>query len=300
MFTKKTSLIIPTFNRQSFLSKILSQINFLKINFKEIIIIDSSDSKNKKLISNICKIYSVKLYNSLPSASKQRNIGLKKVNKNSEFVMFLDDDISFFSDSFIKMNNFLLKNKNNFNGFGFNLIQKRKKNFLDKIKNTKFINYLNLYSRKPGIITKSGWHTRISNLKNNTKVDWIYTAASIYKLNTVKNIRFSNSFGRYSYLEDLDYSLKIKDRKFVIVSSARFKHPNDIIRNNYNFGIIEIFNRFLIVHRYKLSKKSFFLGAILRTMISFSGFFEGKSKSIFRTFGNIIGILKSLLRLLSH
>lgn len=300
MFTKRTSLIIPTFNRPIFLSKILSQINFLKINFKEIIIIDSSDSKNKKLISNICKIYSARLYKSKPSISRQRNIGLKKVSKNCEFVMFLDDDISFFSNSFTKMNNFLLKNKDNFNGFGFNLIQKKKKNFFDKLKESKFINYLDLYSRKPGIITKSGWHTKISNLKNNTNVDWIYAAASIFKLNIVKNVRFSNSFGKYSYLEDLDYSLKIKNKKFVIVSSARFKHPNDIIRNNYNFGTIEIFNRFLIVQKHKLSIKSFFLGAILRTIISFIGFFHGKPKSIFRTFGNIIGIMKSLLRLLLY
>ena len=47
MFTKKTTLIIPTRNRPNLLKNILIQFIDFKISFYEIIIVDSSNKKNK-------------------------------------------------------------------------------------------------------------------------------------------------------------------------------------------------------------------------------------------------------------
>ena len=43
MFTKKTTLIIPTRNRFNLLVKTLKNLKSLKIKFNEILVIDSSD-----------------------------------------------------------------------------------------------------------------------------------------------------------------------------------------------------------------------------------------------------------------
>ena len=298
MFVQYTSLIIPTRNRNEYLENILRQIKKLHLKFYEILVIDSSDNLIKSSIIKICESYKVRLYHSLPSTSEQRNIGLKKIGKKAKFVMLLDDDIVFFKNSFKEMN-FAIQKYDKFCGFGFNLITKpRKTSFLERIKNHKFAEHLNLYSPKPGVITKSGWQTKIMNLKKDTKVDWVYTAASIFKLNLIKNIRFDTSFGIYSYLEDLDFCLQLHKKKLLIVHKAKFLHPNEIERNNFYFGITEIFNRFIIVKKNKLNLTSFFCGAFIRFLISFVGFLKGNFSFFFRACGNILGIFKSLLNLI--
>ena len=82
MFTKETSLIVPTRNRPAHLRNLLIQLNFFF--FNEIIVVDSSDKINKLQINNICKLFSVKLYHSYPSTSHQRNIGLSKAKKKKQ------------------------------------------------------------------------------------------------------------------------------------------------------------------------------------------------------------------------
>ena len=95
MFTKKTSLIIPTHNRPNFLRQTLKRLLRLNIFFSEIIVVDSSDCKYTKNIKAICTKYKAKLFSSQASTSLQRNIGLNKRDKKNIFVMFLDDDVFF-------------------------------------------------------------------------------------------------------------------------------------------------------------------------------------------------------------
>ena len=129
----KLSIIIPTKDRAE---EIKSTITFLSYNvffFNEIIIIDSSEKKND-LKSYIKKFdFKIKYYNSKPSISLQRNIGLKNIDKNNNFVMFLDDDIKFNKSSLHKMKGFIENNHQKYVGFGFNLITN------DKIKKKEII-----------------------------------------------------------------------------------------------------------------------------------------------------------------
>jgi len=302
MFTKNTSLIIPTRNRNSFLFKTLSQLKKYNIKFQEILVIDSSDKSNKLFNQNICKKFSVKFYHSKPSISLQRNLGLKLRNKRNQFAMFLDDDIFFFKNSFLNMSKIvnLYKKDNNISGFGFNLISNKKKNFLDLIKRSYLIKLMNLYSDKPGVVTKSGWHTIVSNNKSDVLADWFSTQAVIYKSKFIKNIKFSENLGNYSYLEDLDFALKVnKNKKKILVSySSKYKHPNEIKRNNVNFGIIEIFNRYIIVKNHKLNLINFFLGSFVRFLLSLLITFKGEFNSFLRACGNVAGIIKSFFYLL--
>ena len=79
MFIKTTSLIIPTKNRLNNLNKFFRSIQKYHYLFNEIIIIDSSDYEikndiKKKFLNN----KKIKIFDSKPSTSIQRNIGLKK------------------------------------------------------------------------------------------------------------------------------------------------------------------------------------------------------------------------------
>jgi glycosyltransferase involved in cell wall biosynthesis len=300
MFTQHTSLIIPTRNRAQYLENLLTQLKALKLKFKEIIVVDSSDKINKNNIKNICKKFSVSLYSSYPSISNQRNLGIKKTKNDAKYIMFADDDVVFFRNAFKFMNTKINKNKNNtlISGFGFNLIDKLPSNssFLENLKSSKISQYFNLYSNKPGMIMKSGWQTKIVNIKKDIFVDWLYMCASVYKYESIKKLRFNLSLGSYSYLEDLDFCLNFKKKnKLIIFYNAKFLHPNFIERNNFKFGILEIENRFNIVKKYNLNTSSFFLGAIIKVLISFLEIFNGKFNSVNRCLGNICGIFKCLI-----
>jgi glycosyltransferase involved in cell wall biosynthesis len=301
MFTNYTSLIIPTRNRCAHLKNILTQIKSLELIFKEIIVIDSSNRKYKKEIVKISKIFKIQLYNSYPSISYQRNLGLNKAKKDAKYIMFLDDDIVFFKDAFINMDfriNKAEKNNEQISGFGFNFIQKTRPSFLEKIKHSKLSKYFNLYSDLPVKFTNSGWHTKILNLKKDFSTDWLYTTASIYKHEHIKNHRFILSFGSYSYLEDLDFCLNLKKerRKLIVVANARFSHPNFIARNSFDFGVTEIENRFSIVKKHNLKFNSFFVGGVIRSLISFFNVLRGDFNSINRFSGNVFGLLKCIFK----
>lgn len=290
MFTWRTSLIIPTRNRSKQLIDLLNSLFILKLRFSEILIIDSSKNYHSKKIKLYCKKKKINYFFTKPSTSYQRNIGLKKAKPHS-FIMFMDDDVVFLKDTFIKMNKCIIKNKNNpkIAGYGFNQIQNIKENILEKIKKIKFIEKVNIYPNRPGQVAKSGWHSKILNLKKDILADWVFTTICVFKKEEIKGFKFDESFGQYSYLEDLDFSLNLKkkNKKIYISSKAKFKHPANIDRSSFNFGVIEIKNRFKIVNKHNLSKKYFVLGCIIRLMISILKSISFNQKYFFRAVGNI-------------
>ena len=299
MFINNTSLIIPTKNRENFLKKTFKNLGNFKNKFKEILIIDSSDSKIKKKIEILAKKNNAKYFHTKASSSFQRNYGLKKKNK-SIFTMFLDDDLILKKKSFIEMNLAIKQNLRYYDAFAFNLVSSQKKTFLEKFKKLIFFKKFSLYSDDPGEVSDSGWHTRILNLKKNTSVMWIYIGATIFKSNKIKNINFDNNLGEYSYLEDLDFSLQLTKRKkkILVVSKAVFRDPHYINRDGIKFGIQEIKNRFLIVKKHNLKIKNFFIVSFLRFLLSFFSSLKGNLTLFLRSVGNLIGILFCLIKIL--
>jgi hypothetical protein len=299
MFTNKTSLIIPTKDRANKLFSLLFFFKKFKINFNQIIVVDSSIlKKEKKKIKKFLEnnyLKRVEFYESHPSSSFQRNLGLKKVKSSSKFVMFMDDDVKFYKNSFVEMNRGI--NKFNLNdeiiGFGFNLVKKIKKNNFTIFKNNNIVNKLGLYSQEAGVVMPNGWHTKINNLKKDTRVEWIFTGATVYISKFIKNLNFDESFGQYSYLEDLDFSLSLtnKKKRLVIICKARFKDPHTVDRNNFEFGVMEIRNRFIIVDKHKLSKILFIISSFIRFNLSIFEFFKGNYKFFLRATGNFVSII---------
>ena len=302
MFTLKTSLIIPTRNRSKNLLDLLNNLFLLKLKFKEILVIDSSVNTESKIIKSYCKKKKIRYFFSKPSTSYQRNLGLKKSKKNN-YIMFMDDDVVVTKNTFVEMNKCI--NKNNYNpsiaGFGFNQIDFEKKSIFEKIKKNKIVEYLNIYSSIPGRVSSSGWHSKILNLKEDILADWVFTTICIFKRYEIKDFKFDESFGKYSYLEDLDFSLNLKKikKKIYISSKARFKHPQNIDRSGFNFGIVEINNRFKIIKKHNLSKKHFIFGCIIRFIISILKSVPSNRKYFLRAVGNIYGLFLILKKKLN-
>jgi len=289
------SIVIPTRNRYQ---KLIKTINYLSKNsffFREIIIVDSSDKKKgdiKKLINKF-KNLKIRIFFSKPSISLQRNIGLNKVKKNSNYIMFLDDDVQFEKKSFKIMRDYLHINKK-YSGIGFNLIIKDINQIFEKFKKNKLFKLLGVYDYSEGKVTVSGWHTKAINLKKDTLVEWLPTQAVIYKYNIIRKKRFNLDYGVYSYLEDLDFSYSIK-KNLVIHSKAKYSSNNIVKRNKFKFGEKEIINRFIFVKKFRLNNVKFGIGTIL---LIFRNFFVilFDINNILRVLGNMRGILKLLIK----
>ena len=293
MFTSKTSLIIPTKNRSDEIIKLFSKLIFFSIDFNEIIVVDSSNIDHSKKVQIECEKNNVKYYHTKASTSYQRNFGLTKIKYN-DYVMFMDDDVVLLEDTFKKMDECIDKygEDSDIGGFGFNQTEDIKFSFFDKLKKTGLIRYLDIYPSAPGKIAKSGWHSKILNLKKDVLADWVFTTICIYKRNDIKNFEFDESFGEYSYLEDLDFSLNLmqENKKIYICSEAKFLHPKNIDRSSFRFGIIEVVNRYKIVKKHKLSKKLFFIGSLIRFLISLIKSFSFNKKYFLRCMGNIYSL----------
>lgn len=297
MFTANTSLIIPTRNRSDKILHLLNQINKNKINFKEIIIVDSSDRHHKTQIKkSIDK--KIQLFNTYPSTTHQRNLGLQKANSKSKYILFLDDDLEINSTTFKKMDVGIKKYSqvNDICSFGFNLISGSQKNKIQNFKESKLIEYLGLYSGNPGKVLESGWHTRISDLKKNTYVEWVYSGAVIFKSHRIKNMKFPNLNRGYNYLEDLffSYELTKKKNRHIIISGARVYNFHFVERNDFSFGLIEIINRHKFVEKYSKRKINFYFTAVVRMLYLIKNIFRFKFLWAFRFLGNCVGLANCL------
>ena len=206
--------------------------------------------------------------------------------------MFLDDDIKFEKNSLRIMKNFLIKNKMYF-GIGFNLIIKNNYYFIEKFKKSKLFKFLGVYDDTKGKVTPSGWHTKAINLKNDTLVEWLSTQAVIYKYKIIKKNRFNLNYGTYSYLEDLDFSYKIK--KLIIHSKAKYSSNNVVKRNKFKFGQKEIINRFIFVKKFKLSLIRFSIGSLL-LILKNTFVILIEIDNFFRVLGNFMGVFKLLIK----
>ena len=286
-------IVIPTKDRPE---ELINTINFLASNtffFSEIIIVDSSNLEEKKIIKKKITNYNfnIKVIDSEPSTCIQRNIGFNFI-KNEEHIMFLDDDNIFYSDALHKMQEFL-KNNKDFVGVAFNQIYDYKENILEKFKKNNIFNKLGIYSSEKGGLTKSGWQSKFINFDNDMVVQWLPTRAVIYKSSAVKNIRFDDNLGIYGYLEDLDFSLELKKKgRLMVCSQAKYTHDQTIARPGFEFGKKEIKNRYYIVKKHNLNKSIFFLTSLIRIILTLKDGFFSDFNSFKRFFGNIVGLLR--------
>ena len=249
------SVVIPTKDREKLLLKSLNYLNKNFFLFNEVIIVDSSLKKiDERSLKKSYKKMNIKYFTSQPSTSMQRNLGLKSARKKNKFIMFLDDDIKFNNNAFKKMYSFVNNMSDNIVGVGFNSIApaKYKKKLLERIKNSSFFSRLGLYDSRPGMVTSSGWQTKILNIKKNTLVEWLPTQACIYRRDKIKSLKFSSQLGAYAYLEDLLFSHEISKRGDLIIHfEAKYKDMLTVQRNHFLFGIKEVRNRIVFVKKNK-------------------------------------------------
>lgn len=293
MSTEKLSIIVPTKNRPLYVDSLITSIENQTEKPGFIIIIDSSDEdlykKNRErvLISNL-KDISI-LRSKISSASFQRNIGIENSINRSEFILMLDDDVSLPNDTIEKIYEVVDGIGKEYGGIGLNLKSDMTTKFT-KIKNNFLFDRLGLYPKNFGGVARSGWQGRISYTNVDRDVNWLTTSAVLWRSNAIRSVRFNESFKRYSYLEDLDFSLTVnRSYRLKISSALTYSHlhaPEGRVSSDW-FGEIEFKNRLIIVNDHKLSILCCWIMIYVRFMLTVILCFYKPKEFIPRLKGNL-------------
>ena len=99
------SVLIPTMNRPESLERTLKKYMSAKFIPAQIVVVDQSvekyvADKNKKVLDSIANEVDFQyVYQKEPSSTKARNIATEKAN--NEIIIYSDDDVDIYSDTFI-------------------------------------------------------------------------------------------------------------------------------------------------------------------------------------------------------
>jgi GT2 family glycosyltransferase len=291
----RISLIVATKDRPDDLRRLLENLHGQTAPPDEILIIDASQPPVEFILKQFPQLVIRYLPHWPPSATAQRNAGIQACDPIATLIGFADDDTTFEPLAFANMRSFWDSAPQDILGAAFNLCNypARGNQFL---KHSKLADFIGLYSAKPGMVAHSGWQTMIGKVATNQFVDWLPTAAVLFRRCVFDQNIFDEIFDSYSYLEDLDLSYTIsRIGRLAVVADAGFCHfssPNGRVSTR-QFGRCEVRNRLYLVKKHHLSKIRCYLGLAIRLLMSVGSGLVTKDKSqLNRALGNIEEILK--------
>jgi len=251
------SVIIATMNREKELGQCLDSVVRQTLLPKEIVIVDDGNLNKEDISKVILEPIEFKYHKkNEPSLSKSRNIGAKLAQ--SQLLLFLDDDVVLepnYIEEIVKV--FEADKAGQIGGVSGIIINKRPKPSYFKIWERMFC----LGFGKPGVILPWGFFTRINNLKDVTRVDWIPGGLSCFRKKVFDNFQLYDfkefGHGGRHGSADIEFSLQInKKYKLVVTPFAKLYHykSESTKMSSYRMSFKQTFNQGVIFEKY--SKKN--------------------------------------------
>ncbi|EJG01917.1 glycosyltransferase family 2 protein [Flavobacterium sp. F52] len=263
------SLVVCTYMRPEPLLELLKSVSKQSLYPDEILIIDGSLNDETDILlqkKNFANLKYFLVSNENRGLTRQRNFGISKVNPNSEFISFVDDDTVLEYDYFAKIvetfqNNpdvtavgGIAVNENRWQQKQLQTVYNQKKYYSfeehvykEGLRNV-VRNYLGLASNLgPGKMPYFS-HGRTCGFPLNNKtyeVDLLIGMSMAFRKNVYQNIQFSKFFEGYGLYEDADYSLRaLQFGKNVINTQVKLNHfhaPSGR-PNHYKYGKMVVRN----------------------------------------------------------
>nr|WP_315255394.1 glycosyltransferase family 2 protein [uncultured Flavobacterium sp.] len=319
----KFSLIVCTYMRPEPLLKLLQSVQEQTLYPNEILIIDGSTNQETELVLKQNHFDNLHYFAVQPEhrgLTKQRNLGISKVNLSSEIVCFLDDDIVLEKDYFEQLLQAYqilphalgvggyISNETQWSFVGDNYIIPINEFYFDGWKRkdgSRFIlrkklgldsdcppGYSSLYShgRSVGFLPPSG---------KVYETEMLMGGVSSFRKGVFDTIQFSTYFEGYGLYEDADFTLRVaKTGKLYLNTAAQLNHYHDASGrpNQYRYGKMVVRNGWY-VWRVKNpqpslnAKLKWHIITILLTIIRFSNIFtttkrkEAFTEALGRTIG---------------
>lgn len=292
------TFIIATKDRPADLSKTLHSLAAQSVHPSEVIIVDGGSSPVRSVVSDFDTQLPINYFHHTPpSASAQRNEGIRALSPQADLAGFLDDDATLEPTAMEQMLAFWQGAPADIGGCAFNLINPPRIRSIS-LKRTWLAETLGLYSARAGIVMQSGWHTMIGTVRATTFVDWLPSTAVMWRASIIRTSQFDEFYTGYSYLEDLDFSFSLRSQwRLAVVANAQYKHTPSPLRHfdGFGFGRTEIRNRLYFVRKHSLSVARCWIAIAGRLGMTLSqALAYVDAEALHRALGNVAEI-KSLL-----
>jgi len=249
VYNHKLALIIPTRNRADLLKKLLMSVRNQNLQPAQIIIVDGSDKPIKQSIAQYLLDNDMYVHVSPPSLTRQRNEGIRQINKDITIAGYLDDDIEFESDSIEAMLRFWEAAPEDTGGAGFNIVNiPDKKPFADIIRR-----FFYMDGRIPGKVLRSGFCTSAFPAVRDHSCEWLCGGATIWRRKVLDNYQFDEYYTGWAYHEDAEFSYRVsKAFSLYVVHSAKVTHNPPPFNSQKNFAL----GKMAVINRYHFVKKN--------------------------------------------
>lgn len=265
----KFSIVIPTYNREADINNCLDSILKQTVLPTEVIIIDDgslpeifvSAEREKFLLKNIDLVYYQKNHEiERRGSSESRNRALE-ILTNEIFFIF-DDDVILEPDFCENIINIWIERQadKKLIGVGGIIKNRRKKVILEKY----FYSFFGISSKYDWDVNRVGFQIWDEEIKKPALGFYAHGGVCSYRLDLVKELKFSTFSGGRTALEDVDFCLRAKNlgRYFIIEPKAEVHHYPSVASREGQFlmGYKEGYNR-KIIFRSANKKPSLFLRA---------------------------------------
>jgi GT2 family glycosyltransferase len=243
------AIVVPTRNRHELVESLLENLNSLDCSPSQIIIIDSSDEPAPSIMARSANNI-VYRHVQIRSAAVQRNIGMLLIEKETEFVCFLDDDVIVPTDYLSTLISRMEEEKAiGISGLAINAsaslrdLPKGLVGFVHRI----FL----LDSKREGVLLRSGINIPVRKPNQGIKyVDWLI-GCSIWERNRISGLTFESNLTGQSLGEDVIFSFKASKLGILVVdSNIVINHLESPISRPTEFEFWEMW----VVNRLILSK----------------------------------------------
>ena len=290
------AFVVATKDRPGDLRKMLQSVAAQTVVPAQVVVVDASAAPVDSVIREFHGLRIDYRRHLPPSASAQRNAGLDAISDQVDLIGFADDDIVFEPDAIARMLRFWGDASPGVGGASFNLVNGTAQ-ALGRLKRSRLLNALGLYSAQPGGVAPSGWQGMIETVPSNAVTRWLPSTAVVWRRAVCNGLRFDPFFRGYSYLEDLDFSYSASRRcRLVVVADARYRHypsPDGRV-SAFEFGRVEVRHRLYFVRKHGLSLPRCVAALLLRmgmTAATAVGRLQGAAAG--RLAGNLAELVRS-------
>ena len=293
LMTHKISLVVATKDRPDDLRRLLDSLSAQTRRPDQVVVVDASQEPVESVPSDFPELNTTYLQHWPPSAAAQRNAGIMACTPESTLIGFVDDDAAFEPGSVDKMLTFWESAATEVGGASFN-IRNYKMPPGRWAKNSRLIDALGLYPRRPGGVARSGWHSVFGEVGELLQTEWLPSTAVVWRAELLVQHHFDEFFDGYSYLEDLDFSYTISrsHRLVVIPDAGYFHYASPAGRGKARqFGRVEARNRFYFVRKHHLSAARCAVALGVRfAMTVADGIAHLDTSMLARSVGNVEGV----------
>jgi GT2 family glycosyltransferase len=212
----KIAALIATRDRPKNLMVLLNSLQFSSKKFDQIVIVSSGLK-----ISNLIQSYKFKIdhihLEGLGQA-KQKIQGIRMIEKDIDWVLFLDDDVTMTEQAFDTLIADYIENPqyNSYSGFGLkinNLYIPKRSKILKKL-----MLFFRLQTNLPGSVSKSGHVQEYQSCQNDVETMWL-NGVSAWKTCVLHEYKPELADLGYSAFEDVNFSYKISRSKKLLFAS---------------------------------------------------------------------------------